>query len=346
MRTLCPELGVVSICPDCVKSLLGLMTADERLFGQKMQSSVICAACDPSCGGQELNVWDVRMARIIHQPQLSRYQLYPPLLQTSPTKYLEIRNNTNIIRTKLAGSGCKYLLCLNIVPFYIPNTQSSNALIFWEILSFSLLLVLLLCAWWYISLVQDFLLDIDRTAVSHNSHISEPTIFLTACKHFACYCRTPDSGDNCDHVTGDIRGHQGSGGSQRKHSRLSCLNTAQPTRSVLVPLLVPPPTNAVSRPGWLMLILTHFYPPFCQTLWGQKTICLFLINSNMRHGSGSINLASNVNRDPGNSAKNASRNREQIGISNIQNKRTMQNIYLEPHDWIMLKFLCLILIFF
>ena len=266
-----------------------------------------------------------RMARIIHQPQLSRYQLYPPLLQTSPTKYLEIRNNTNIIRTKLAGSGCKYLLCLNIVPFYIPNTQSSNALIFWDILSFSLLLVLLLCAWWYISLVQDFLLDIDRTAVSHNSHISEPTIFLTACKHFARYCRTPDSGDNCDHVTGDIRGHQGSGGSQRKHSRLSCLNTAQPTRSVLVPLLVPPPTNAVSRPGWLMLILTHFYPPFCQTLWGQKTICLFLINSNMRHGSGSINLASNVNRDPGNSAKNASRNREQIGISNIQNKRTMQN---------------------
>lgn len=55
-----------------------------------------------------------RMVRIIHQPQLSRYQLYPPLLQTSPTKYLEIRNNTNIIRTTQTGSGCKYLLCLKI----------------------------------------------------------------------------------------------------------------------------------------------------------------------------------------------------------------------------------------
>ena len=200
---------------------------------------------------------------------------------------------------------------------------------------FTLLFVLLLCAWWYISLVQDFLLDIDRTAVSPNSPISAPTVLLPT----AWYCHTfsvsPDSRGQLWPRHRWHGGHQGSGGShcQSKHSRLSCLNTAQPTRCVLVPLLVPLPLmqspacpGSLAGPGWLMLILTHFYPPFCPTLWGQKTICLFLINSNMRHGSGSINLASNVNRDPGNSAKNASRNREQIGISNIQNKRTMQNL--------------------
>ena len=132
MRTLCPELAVVSICPDCVKSLLRLMTADERLFGQKMQTSVICAAWEPSCGGQELNVWDVRMARIIHQPQLSRYQLYPPLPQTSPTKYLEIRNNTNIIRTELVGStGCKYLLCLRSIWISIATELIMHACLAW-----------------------------------------------------------------------------------------------------------------------------------------------------------------------------------------------------------------------
>ena len=47
----------------------------------------------------------------------------------------------------------------------------------------------------------------------------------------------------------------------------------------------------MQSPGWLMLILTQFCSCFC---WAdeQKTICLFLINSNMRHGSGTINLSS------------------------------------------------------
>ena len=133
LSTLCPELAVVSICPVCVKSLLKLMTADERLFGQKNANlSHLC--------GMWAELWwpgakceMARMASIIHQPQLSRYQLYPPLLQTSPTKYLEIRNNTNIIRTKLAGSGCKYLLCLNIVPFYIHTKHLKfECIIFWR----------------------------------------------------------------------------------------------------------------------------------------------------------------------------------------------------------------------
>ena len=140
------------------------------------------------------------------------------------------------------------------------------------------------------------------------------------------------------------RGHQGDiRGQGARVVRVNipgCLSSAHPLGVFLsrflflprLPLMQSP--GRTQPPGWLMLILTHFYPPFCPTLWGQKTICLFLINSNMRHGSGSINLASNVNRDPGNSAKNASRNREQIGISIIQNKRNVQNFQRKPHDWI------------
>ena len=179
MRTLCPELGVVSICPDCVKSLLGLMTADERLFGQKMQSSVICAACDPSCGGQELNVWDVRMARIIHQPQLSRYQLYPPLPQTSPTKYLEIRNNTNIIRTELVGSGCKYLLCLKDYEVLLQRSYNNAWLLdskvwiendFDDILSFSFHFVVV-CLMIYFSGAGLFVRYRSHCSISQLSHL-------------------------------------------------------------------------------------------------------------------------------------------------------------------------------
>ena len=146
----------------------------------------------------------------------------------------------------------------------------------------------------------------------------------------------PACGDNVTTMWPRHRWLRGSGGSHcivrvNIPGCLWCLGTAQPTRYVLVPLLVPAclplmQSPGWAPPGWLMLILTHFYPPFCPTLWGQKTICLFLINSNMRHGSGSINLASNVNRDPGNSAKIDSRNREQIGISIIQNKRNVQNL--------------------
>ena len=215
-----------------------------------------------------------------------------------------------------------------------------------DTLSFSLLFILLLCSWWYISLVQDFLCDIDRTAVSHNSHISGLDTWkgnnffwyflLLVCLVVIVMNSHPLSpGDNGDHITSDTGGHQGDiRGQGARVVRVNipgCLSTAHPlslflSRFLFLPRLPLMQSPGRTPPGWLMLILTHFYPPFCPTLWGQKTICLFLINSNMRHGSGSINLASNVNRDPGNSAKNASRNREQIGISIIQNKRNVQNL--------------------
>ena len=191
-----------------------------------------------------------------------------------------------------------------------------------------------------------FLCDIDLTAVSLNSLQGLDTLLTrtqlhsspTACKQFVVYCHQfrvssrpwpghtdalspsdPRSGsrgsDNGLHVTSDTGDIRGWGASTvnipGSADTGSCLNTSQPTQVFLYHFLPPPPTNAVSRPypapaGWLMLILTHFCPRFCLALWGQKTICLFLINSNMRHGSGSINLASNVNRNPGNSAKNNS----------------------------------------
>ena len=86
--------------------------------------------------------------------------------------------------------------------------------------------------------------------------------------------------------------------------------------SVFISIPPPPPTNAVSsssrmtnaNPDPLLLLFLSSCSP------GQETICLFLINSNMRHGSGSINLGSNVNMDCGNAAKTVSRNQEQIGI--------------------------------
>ena len=61
------------------------------------------------------------------------------------------------------------------------------------------------------------------------------------------------------------------------------LKSSYDSSYILLPLM--------QSPGWLMLILTQFCSCFC---WAdeQKTICLFLINSNMRHGSGTINLSS------------------------------------------------------
>ena len=61
-----------------------------------------------------------------------------------------------------------------------------------------------------------------------------------------------------------------------------------PLKSSCICFCLPHPL--MQSPGWLMLILTHFWSPF-YSVRGQKPICLFLINSNMRHGSGSINLA-------------------------------------------------------
>ena len=257
----------------------------------------------------------------------------------------------------MAANICFVLKVFFLLPKYPWWSYKCIFLLGWRLafvdtLSFSLLFILLLCSWWYISLVQDFLCDIDRTAVSHNSHISgldtwkgNPFYgyFLLLVCLVVIVMNSNPRGQWWPHHKWH-RGHQGDiRGQGARVVRVNipgCLSPAHPlgvflSRFLLLPRL--PLMQSPGRtqpPGWLMLILTHFYPPFCPTLWGQKTICLFLINSNMRHGSGSINLASNVNRDPGNSAKNASRNREQIGISIIQNKRNVQNLQRKPHDWI------------